>query len=63
MERSNTPASALAAILDELATLSTAALQTVRTGDQRELREISQRLLSLHASFAIEYRAMLAAEP
>ena len=53
------PENGLVLVLEELARFDAAALSTVRTGDQRELCEISEQLLDLHARFAAEYRAML----
>jgi hypothetical protein len=50
-------------VLRQLAQSDAAALRTIRAGDQRELCEISERLLRLHLRFAAEYRAMLAAGP
>jgi hypothetical protein len=48
-------------VLDELTQLDAAALATARRGGgQRELFELSERLLGLHARFAAEYRALLA---
>ena len=59
MTVSDVPENGLMLVLEELARLYAAALYTVRAGDQRELCEISERLLGLHARFAAEYRAML----
>jgi hypothetical protein len=56
---SDVPENGLMLVLEELARFDAAALHTVRVGDQRELCEISERLLGLHARFAAEYRAML----
>jgi hypothetical protein len=53
------PENGLVLVLQELARFNAAALSTVREGDQQELCEISERLLGLHARFALEYRAML----
>lgn len=50
----------LVPVLDELMQLDAAALATARRGGQRELFELSERLLGLHARFAAEYRALLA---
>jgi hypothetical protein len=59
MTGSSVPEDGLVSVLEELARFDSAALSTVRAGDQRELCEISERLLGLHARFAAEYRAML----
>jgi hypothetical protein len=61
MEDSSVRRNGLVPVLDELAQLDAAALLTARMGGARELCEISEQLLGLHARFAAEYRAMLAA--
>jgi hypothetical protein len=60
MDDSTVPRNGLVPVLDELTQLDAAALATARGGGQRELFELSERLLGLHARFAAEYRAMLA---
>jgi hypothetical protein len=60
MDDSGMRRNGLVPVLDELMELDAAALATARRGGQRELCELSERLLGLHARFAAEYRAMLA---
>ena len=62
MENTGLRGNSLVLILDELAKLAFAELQTAQAGDRRELCEISEKLLSLHVRFAAEYRYMLAAQ-
>jgi hypothetical protein len=63
MKDPGSPENSLAVVLRQLAQSDAAALRTIRAGDQRELCEISERLLRLHLRFAAEYRSMLAAGP
>jgi hypothetical protein len=63
MNDPESPENRLAVVLGQLAQSDAAALRTIQAGDQRELCEISERLLSLHLRFAAEYRSMLAAGP
>ena len=60
MDDYSTPRNGLVPVLDELMQLDAAALATAQRGGQRELFEISEQLLGLHARFAAEYRALLA---